>query len=227
MKLFLTLVALALFAAGPAFAQLHERGVARTGPVQSTTIGGNAFMCRLACSLETGCAGWNWTRGGEDGPQSRCELLAGVTDSTPDTCCNSGLNERPRPAAAAPSASSAALLGDQYAPRSQTPAGPPVELAGDPTGGIWQDDAGAEEETAEEDAGEADAELAAEEEDDARFESMGQAEAPTVTTPTARITSGPTPRSTETPRYSVQQEYRAAPLRLSPEALGAAGNTGG
>jgi hypothetical protein len=216
--LFPILAALAVFAVTPAAAQLHERGVSRAGAVQSTTAGGNAFMCRMACSIASGCTGWNWVRAGEGDPQSRCELLAGAIQSTPDSCCDSGLNGEPRANAVA----IAAPRGNQYVNRSQTPTGPPVQLIGDPTGGIWEDSGlGGDEESSEDaDDSEDDPEYA-EQEDDARFETMAESDAPEVTTPSARITSSARPRTGGAPRYSVQREYEgvpAAPAATPPPA---------
>lgn len=221
MRLLPLLAVLAVFAAAPAQAQLLERGVSRDGAVLATRPAASSFMCRVACSIEGGCMGWNWVRAGEDGPQARCELLAGVTATQADSCCDSGMNGDPRAVTA--TAAGPALLGNQYAPRSQTPTGPPVELIGDPTGGIWQEAAEEEDEEETEEA-EAEAEdsegedeseetMTAEEEDDARIAGMAQAEAPAVTTPSARIMSNAGPvTGSSAPRYSVQQEYEAAPI---------------
>jgi hypothetical protein len=231
MKLLFAIIVLVVATASPAAAQLHERGVARTGAVQKTTTGNTAFLCRIACSVEAGCTGWSWTRAGSDEPQARCELLTGPLQSRADNCCDSGLNgEVLTPAAplAAPLPASVVSRGDQYATRSQQPLGPPVQLTGDVTGGIWTDQTAAEDEE-ETDTAEAEAEdeaegeneetLSAEEEDDARFDAAQQADAPVTTTPSARITSVPL-RGGDTPAYSVQREYGAtAPAAPSANGL--------
>ena len=214
------LVAFTTLAALPAAAQLHERGIAREGAVQRSTPGGNAFMCRMACTIEAGCAGWNWVRAGEDGPESRCQLLAGVTASQPDSCCDSGVNGSPR---AAGVTQAPPPQGNQYSNRSTTPTGPPVQLVGDPTGGIWREPGleGGDEDAGDE-ADDGEEAIYAEDEDSARIENMARSEAPEVTAPSARITSAGQPRSGGAPRYSVQREYQTAPQPAAPAPEGMA-----
>lgn len=198
MKTVLAVLALLLLAA-PAHAQLLERGVARSGEVQQTITGGNAFMCRLSCSLNGGCAGWSWTRPGADGPEAQCRLLAGAVEAKPDACCDSGLSTG-QSAPVAAIESSSRFRGNQYAGRSaQQPAGPPVELVNIP-GGMWEDEE-AEDEDGEAQDGETGSELAAAANDQ-------DGAAPARATPTGRITA--TRSSAGLPRYSVQKEYSGA-----------------
>lgn len=208
MKSFLIAIALACAAAAPAFAQLHESGIARSGTVARTQTGGTAFMCRLACSLDGGCAGWNWTRAGEDGPQSRCDILSGSVSSAPDSCCASGVAN----GGVAMTSFAPMSAGNQYAGRSQTPNGPPVELVGDVPAGLLTEDLQLQE-LAEE---EAEAEEAEENGEDADFaEDEEIEEGPQASTlaqedvpmPSARVTSVGRSGAGGRPRYSVQQEY--------------------
>lgn len=222
MRLLFAAILLAFLAAAPASAQLHERGVARQGAALATRMGGTAVMCQSACAITGGCSGWNWTRAGVNGPQARCELMAGALQSRPDSCCNSGQSGNP---SAPVAAGAAAVQANQYAGRSQTPTGPPVQLTDDPTGGIWQDtledsdeDEAADEES--EDEGEED-QVSPGEEDEARIAAAADADAPEVTgdAPTARITSGGRPRGGGAPRYSILREYGgadAAPAQPAP-----------
>ncbi len=205
----LALAILALAGAGPGAAQLLERGVAREGTVLRSQTGGDAFMCRVACSIEAGCAGWSWTRAGETGPQARCDLLSSVARAAPDTCCDSGLGQG---GATPPSAAAAPVADSVYANRSRRPDGPPVSLVNIP-GGMWDEDEELEDEEQ------------AQEQRQAEGGVSPDMHVPAVTAgqndgaaPTARIVSTGRPAAGNRPRYSVQQEYAPAPMTAPPPA---------
>jgi hypothetical protein len=106
-----TLVALALVAASPAFAQPLERDTNRPGNdyTHVDLAAPEPERCARACEVDARCRAFTYVAPGIQGPAARCWLKDAVPAAHPDRCCVSGVKGAPPVAVLQPAVVGAAL----------------------------------------------------------------------------------------------------------------------
>ena len=60
-------------------------------------IGNDANLCKAACQADAKCVSWTWVKPGVQTPSARCYFKSREADAFTNTCCTSGIADRPGP----------------------------------------------------------------------------------------------------------------------------------